>query len=132
MITAFFISLYSIIDKVGVSYVNTFTYIYLMFTFMLLFLSIYILILKNKTMIKAEWKINKKEIVTTAILNFSTFYMILVAMSLANLSYIVALREVSIIFGVILGATVLKEKHFEIRFIGSILIVIGSVLIGIA
>lgn len=132
LITALFITLYSIIDKIGVGYVDAFAYIFLMFVFMFIFLTPHVFFIKNKTMIKTEWNSNKKEIVTTGILNFCTFYMILIAMSLANLSYIVALREISIIFGVILGAMVLKEEHFSIRLTGSILIVIGSVFVGFA
>ena len=132
LITALFITLYSIIDKIGVGYVDAFTYIFLMFVFMFIFLTPHVFFIKNKTMIKTEWNSNKKDIVTAGILNFCTFYMILIAMSLANLSYIVALREISIIFGVILGAMVLKEEYFSIRLTGSILIVIGSVFVGFA
>jgi drug/metabolite transporter (DMT)-like permease len=53
-------------------------------------------------------------------------------MALAKLSYIVALRQLSIIFSVALGAWVLKEEHSDIRLTASFLIFVGSFLIAIA
>jgi drug/metabolite transporter (DMT)-like permease len=53
-------------------------------------------------------------------------------MTLAKLSYIVALRQLSIIFSVALGAWILKEEHSDIRLTASLLIFVGSFLIAIA
>ncbi|KAF5437688.1 putative membrane protein [Candidatus Methanophagaceae archaeon] len=132
LLTALLIAFYSIIDKVGLSYVQTFTYIYMMFVFMLIFLSPYILLTRNKTAIKTEWASNKKNIIIVGFLCFFTFFLILVAMTLAKLSYIVALRQLSIIFSVVLGAWVLKEEHGDIRLAASLLIFAGAFLIAIA
>ncbi|NMX21236.1 hypothetical protein C5S30_02120 [ANME-1 cluster archaeon GoMg4] len=132
LLTALFIAFYSIIDKVGLSYVQTFTYIYLMFAFMLIFLTPFTLLTRSKNAIKAEWNSNKKNILIVGFLCFFTFFLILIAMTLAKLSYIVALRQLSIIFSVDLGAWVLREEHVDIRLTASFLIFVGSFLIAIA
>lgn len=132
LLTALFISFYSIIDKVGIEYVQVFVYIYLMFVFMFVFLSPYILLTRNKNKIKAEWSSNKKNIIIVGFLCFFTFFLILIAMTLAKLSYIVALRQLSIIFSVAFGALMLKEEHGDIRLTASLLIFAGSFLIAIA
>jgi uncharacterized membrane protein len=132
LLTALFISFYSIIDKVGIEYVQVFVYIYLMFVFMFIFLTPYILLTRNKNAIKTEWTSNKKNVIIVGFLCFFTFFLILIAMTLAKLSYIVALRQLSIIFSVALGAWILKEEHSDIRLTASLLIFVGSFLIAIA
>jgi drug/metabolite transporter (DMT)-like permease len=132
LLTAGFIALYSLIDRVGIEYVQIFRYIYLVFVFMFVFYTPFILIKRDKKEIKAEWASNRRNILIVAFLCFFTFFLILIAMSLAKLSYIVALRQLSIIFSVMLGAWVLKEEHGDIRFTASLLIFAGSFLIAIA
>lgn len=132
LLTAGFIALYSLIDRVGIEYVQIFYYIYLVFVFMFVFYTPFILIRRDKGAIKAEWASNRRNILIVAFLCFFTFFLVLVAMSLAKLSYVVALRQLSIIFSVVLGAWVLKEEHGDIRFTASLLIFAGSFLIAIA
>jgi drug/metabolite transporter (DMT)-like permease len=132
LLTAGFIALYSLIDRVGIEYVQIFGYIYLVFVFMFLFYTPFILIRRGKGEIKAEWASNRGNILIVAFLCFFTFFLVLIAMSLAKLSYVVALRQLSIIFSVALGAWVLKEEHGNIRLIASLLIIAGAFLIAIA
>ena len=132
LLTAGFISLYSLIDRVGIEYVQIFNYIYLVFVFMFVFYTPFLLIRRDKREIKAEWASNKKNIIIVGFLCFFTFFLVLIAMSLAKLSYVVALRQLSIIFSVVLGAWVLKEEHGAIRLTASLLIFAGAFLIAIA
>ena len=132
LLTAGFISLYSLIDRVGIEYVQIFHYIYLVFVFMFVFYTPFILVRRDKWEIKAEWASNRRNILIVAFLCFFTFFLVLIAMSLAKLSYVVALRQLSIIFSVALGTWVLKEEHGDIRLTASVLIFVGSFLIAIA
>jgi len=132
LLTAGFIALYSLIDRVGIEYVQIFYYIYLVFVFMFVFYMPFILLRRDKGEIKAEWASNRRNILIVAVLCFFTFFLVLIAMSFAKLSYVVALRQLSIIFSVVLGAWVLKEEHGDIRFTASLLIFAGSFLIAIA
>ena len=62
--------------------------------------------------------------------SLGTYLIIMFAFSLSNhASYIVALRECSVILASILGFVVLKEKPTKQKIIGIILITIGLVLI---
>jgi drug/metabolite transporter (DMT)-like permease len=132
LLTAGFIALYSLIDRVGIEYVQIFYYIYLVFVFMFVFYTPFILIKRDKKEIKAEWASNRRNILIVAFLCFFTFFLVLIAMTLAKLSYIVALRQLSIIFSVMLGAWVLKEEHGDVRLTASVLIFVGAFLIAIA
>lgn len=131
LLAALFISFYSIIDKVGIEYVQILPYIYLMFVFMFIFLTPYILLTRDKNAIKAEWILNKKSILIVGFLCFFTFFLVLIAMTLDKVSYIVALRQLSIIFSVMLGYSVLKEEHSDVRLKASFLIFLGSFMIAI-
>jgi drug/metabolite transporter (DMT)-like permease len=104
----------------------------MMFVFMLIFLTPYVLLTRDKQAVETEWKSNWKNIIQVGFLCFFTFFLILIAMTLAKLSYIVALRQLSIIFSVMLGAWVLKEEHGDIRLTASVLIFVGAFLIAIA
>jgi len=52
------------------------------------------------------------------------------AMRLAQASYILAVRQLSVVLGVALGVRMLGEKHGKIRLLSSILIFTGIVVLG--
>ena len=49
-----------------------------------------------------------------------------------RVSYIVGLRQLSIVFAVILGGQILGEKHQLIRFFAAVIIFTGTFLIALA
>jgi uncharacterized membrane protein len=53
-------------------------------------------------------------------------------MRTSPVSYVVSIREVGIVFGVLLGSLMLKEKYGKVRLIASIIILIGILLITFA
>ena len=93
---------YSLVDKVGVGLVYPPVYIYLMFVISLLLLSPYVLA-KQRTALKLEWLVNKGPILIDGFLVLFTYLMILFAFRLSKVSYVVAAREVSIVFSAFLG-----------------------------
>lgn len=131
-LTLIFLAISSIIDKIGVSYVSPFIYIYLITFFAFGFFTPYILHSKNKISIKSEWGINKKIILISGFFMMLSYLLILIAFTIEKVSYVVGLRQLSIIFAVLLGGYFLKEKHRLIRFSAATLIFIGAVLISIA
>ena len=62
----------------------------------------------------------------------TTYMAIMLAMTLAPVSYVVAAREVSIVFGAALGALVLREPHPASRILGAIVIFAGVALMALA
>ena len=130
LLTALLVSLYSIVDKVGVQHVYPFTFYYLM---LLTRLVLYVpFVFKTRhTSVVPEWKRNKKNILLIGIIQFLSYLLILYAMTLTKVSYIVAIRQISAVFGVLAGTALLKEKYGLVRFVASSFIFLGIFLIGV-
>ena len=58
--------------------------------------------------------------------------LILFAMQISNVSYVVAVRELSIVFSALFGIIWLEEGHRQQRLIGALLIALGVVFIGLS
>ncbi len=131
LLTGVIIACYSVVDKVGVGYVNPFKYIYLMFLLTAVCLTPYVILTKRDT-IRDVWNRFKISIIIVGFLCLFTYMLVLFAMSLSKVSYIVSVRQFSLIFATLLGITVLREKHGRQKIVGAALICLGVVLIGIA
>ena len=131
LLTGCTIAAYSLVDKVGVQSVHPAVYIYFMFLIPLLFLTPYVLVKQRKTL-KPEWQINKGPIMVVGFLVVFTYLLILFAMQTSNVSYVVAAREVSIVFSASFGIMWLGESHRKPRLIGAFLIALGVGFIGLS
>jgi len=125
------IAAYSIVDKIGVSLVDPPVYIYLMLVITLVLLTPFVLKDGREPMF-AEWRANKKAVITVGFLVLGTYLMILFAFQIAEVSYVVAVREISILFSVFYGIFRLKEKYGRQKFVGAVFITCGVVFIGLA
>jgi drug/metabolite transporter (DMT)-like permease len=120
---------YSLVDKIGVQAVFPPVYIYLMFVISLLLLSPIVMI-RYGSAIKTEWRVNRVFIFINGILVLATYLMILFAFQISKVSYVVAAREVSIVFSALFGIIALREKNAHQKIVGSVLIAMGVVVIG--
>ncbi len=132
LLTGFCISVYSIIDKVGIEYVPPFTYIYLVLVVTFLAFTFYILLSGKKASIAAEWRVNKVGILVAGVADLLIYYLVLLAMRLSYVSYVGSVREMSVVLGAFLGSTLLGEGYGRIRVFASILVFLGILLIGAA
>ena len=73
---------------------------------------------------RLEWK----PIVATGALGMISYTLILYVMMTEKVSYVVALRQCSVIFAVLFGAYVMKESHAKLRLTAAVVMVIGMVL----
>ncbi|MCG9568940.1 EamA family transporter [Vibrio chagasii] len=90
-------------------------------------LSIWLLVTNQRVEFNNAWILRKKATVA-GIMMASTYGLVLFAMTMTeNVSLVVALRQVSIIFGVVMGIYFLKEKWHMTRGVGVVLIFIGLV-----
>lgn len=129
-LTAFFSACYSIVDKKGVLEVHPILFFYLFFTLSGFMFLIYLLSLKERR--KRYFEILRKDkfkITLAVILEFSSYLLILYAFRISKVAYIVALRQISVVFGVIYGTWFLKEKYGRVRLAGSLVIFTGIFLI---
>ena len=92
------------------------------------FFGIYILLnggVKDKFPYKREWP----KAIIAAIAGILSYTLILHVMKSENLSLIVTLRQMSILFAVLAGWLVLKENLGPLRFIVSAIMLIGLFLV---
>ncbi len=122
------VSCYSIVDKMSIEHIPPIFYISIMFTTTTLIL---IPIMRGRLQAQALVVFHKHKIYSAMIgyVSMLTYLLILFALQSSPTSYVVALREVSIVFGAILGMWVLKEESNKRKLIGIIVILAGAVII---
>ncbi|MFC1953747.1 SMR family transporter, partial [Chloroflexota bacterium] len=131
-LTGLVIAAYSVWDKVGVSYVNPFLYMYFLVLGCAIFLTPYILQVHGIDSIKVEIKKKMGTIILSGLLSFLGYVFILFALQFSRVSYIAPAREVGIVIGVLFGTLLLREPFGKGRTLGSCLIIAGLVLISMA
>ena len=63
---------------------------------------------------------------------FAAYSLVLVAMAFVrDISYVVAFRQTSIPLGTLVGVLLLKERAYPLKFIGSVVIFMGLVMVGV-
>ncbi|MBC7114491.1 MAG: EamA family transporter [Archaeoglobi archaeon] len=130
MITAWITSLYSIVDKLGVSIMNPVFYIYLMFFFSFLGVSIFVLT-KKRALILCELMMNGRFVFISGALCMLSYLLILYAMRLTYLSYVIALRQIGVFLSLLIAVVVLRERVGKWRVFASATIFFGLLLISI-
>ena len=130
LLTGLTIAGYSLVDKVGVGLVHPTLYQILMMGLAFLALAPYVLWRQRPSLasVKAEWR----AVALVGVFSFVAYQLVLFALRLAKVAYVVAAREVSIVFGVALGAAFLGERHGARHLIAAASIAAGTLLIGLS
>ncbi len=131
LFTGLAIAFYSLVDKVGVGLVYPPVYIYLMLLITWLMITPWILI-RERHFLLTEWQRRKGSIVVVGFLSGFTYLMILFALRISKVSYVAAVREVSIVLSSYYGVVLLGEKHGAQKLLGTLLITMGVVAIGLS
>lgn len=119
---------YSLVDKVGVGIVNPVLYIWVMFLITALMLWPVVVSRHRGTMrhiATTSWR----SILVIGIGSAGTYMTILFAMTMAPVSYIVALREFAVVVGAFLGVVFLKERLTPGKVFAILAITLGLVFI---
>jgi len=128
-ITALLISLYHITDKVGVALVAPLRLQYLMALTRFIFYSAAIVPWKGRALLdeaRSDWR----SIIAVSLLQFVAYQLVLTAMTSTPVSYVAAVRQVSVLLAVFTGSVVLREGHLTLRLSAAAAITLGVVLIG--
>jgi len=131
-LTLFSVAGYTLVDKLAVSQMHPVVFAYIYPWISLSLFSGYIFKVKTSDVLKKEWKTHKGSILICGVLSIFGYFLILVAFTMERMSYVAGLRQLSIVFAVLLGGQILKEKNKRIRIAASIIIFIGAYLITIA
>jgi len=122
------VSGYSIIDKMSIEHIPPIFYISIMFVVSTLML-IPVMVRKLRAQTIAVWHRHKLYSAAIGFVSMLTYLLILFALQTSPTSYVVALREISIVLGSILGMWILKEESNKRKLLGIIVILIGAVII---
>jgi len=87
------------------------------------------LALRRRAEVVYEWRTHRWEALGIALLSSLAYILVLTALITAPVSYIAPAREVSILFGALLGTWLLKEGDTWQRLVSAGLMVIGIVLL---
>jgi drug/metabolite transporter (DMT)-like permease len=79
--------------------------------------------------LRAQWQLNRRYIVAVGILSPVAYTLVLFAMTMAPLSYVAPVRELSMLLGVLFGAKLLRESFIPSRVIGTAFMVAGVVML---
>lgn len=121
----------TVLDKAGVGYVHPLPYLYLLFVVTTLTLAPYML-LARRDAIRTEWRLNKASILAVAVMNVAAFLLVLIALTISKASYVSPVREVSVVFGALLGTLLLREPFAAAKVAGSALIFVGIFCIALS
>lgn len=131
VMAAFIVALYTLWGKEAVQHIHPFIYMY---CYTLASIAYFLPALRklDPAVVKNEWSQNKWSIVSVSVLNTLSFVLMLFALNLGKVTYVGALRQVSLVVGVGLGWVVLRESFPLPRAIGVGLIIVGACLTYIA
>lgn len=129
LLTALCISIYSTIDGRAAHLANPLTYASWLFGLSALFSAPFILWRYGVKQAALELQENWPRILLVGFLLVISYGAVLFAYSLGPVSYVGSVREVSIVFGVLLGWRYLGEELGLTRTIGAILIFVGILVI---
>ncbi len=125
------ISTYSIIDGAAVRQVPALPYTSLAFLWTAVFLTPLVAWRSGFAAMRAEGRRHAGRLALIGVLSLTAYLLVLVAYSFAPIAYVGAVRELNILFGVALGALVLKEPVGRGRLAGVLLIAAGVLVIAL-
>lgn len=128
--TGLTIATYSLVDNAGVSRVHPMVYVYGLIAIAALVPAPYVL-MRRRTALRREIRCHKVAILAGGLLSLGTYLIVLIAMRLANVGYVVPLRETSIVFGTLFGVLILNEPAARWRVGAAGLVACGAGVIAL-
>jgi len=122
---------YTIWDKRAVRMISPFTYFYTYTALVGAAYGTYLVRAYGGEAIRDEWRRNGSAILQVGALNTITYVLVLFALRDGVSSYVVAVRQLSVAFGALLGWRLLGERIETPKRIGIALIVTGAVLVAL-
>lgn len=125
LLTGLSITAYSLVDKAGVGRLHPVPYITLMGLGTAVVLAP--VALRRAEALRHEWAVNRRAIVVAASTNLTGYLLVLFAFRLSKAGYVVAARELSIVFSALLGSLWLGEGR-PAPLLGAAAIVLAGVV----
>ena len=123
---------YTVWDKRAIQSIPTFLYFYAYSVLVAVAYALFLRARFSREELMAEWRAHRGPIVLVGILNTAAYLLILAALKTGTSTYVIALRQLSIAFGVGLGVWRLGESLPARKAAGVILLICGCVLVAFA
>jgi uncharacterized membrane protein len=130
LVAALGTTIYSLADKVAVSRIDPLLYAFWLEIFITMFLTPAIVGRRGWKGVKAEWEKSSFRVTVSGFLTRGGYLLVLFAMTVSPISYILALRQVSVVIGAAMGVMLLREGYGAPRLLGSIIIFAGVYVLG--
>ena len=130
ILTGLTIAAYSVVDKGGVARLNPVPYLVLLGLGSSALLAP--VAVRQPGGLRAEWAVNARHILVASAMNLSAYLLVLFAFRLTKVGYVVAARELSIVFSAVIGSWWLGEGRLGGRLAGAAVILAGVVCIALA
>jgi uncharacterized membrane protein len=131
LLTAVWTTVYSLCDKLGVAIVDPIVYAFWLEPFILLLMTPVVIWRRGWSTVAREWSEAKARVTVAGFLTRFGYILVLVAMSLVQVSYILALRQVSVVLGALAGVLLLREGYGRVRILSSAIIFVGVYVLGV-
>ena len=83
--------------------------------------------IKRWNEVKHQWRINRKLAIGVAVFNPLSYILVLTALVFTPVSYVAPAREISILFGTLMGTHILSEGHSRRRIISASIMILGVI-----
>jgi drug/metabolite transporter (DMT)-like permease len=130
--TGFFIAAYTVVDSIAVKQYSASPFLLTFATNLVGAIALFPFLIKRTTEIKQNLLQYKWNIIGVVLLSSAGYILILIALKFAPLTIVAPSRELSIIFGVFMGNSFLKETDFTRRLLASILILAGIICLAMS
>jgi len=132
LVAAICVSMYSTLDKVGVSYATPLVYNAWVYGGIAIGYAPFVWSRKNRASTMTEWRTNWRRIIIGSFATVGSYLLALTGMSMTAASYVGAVRATSVIVGALLGWLWLKESFGAVRVCASVLMVVWLAMIAMA
>jgi len=129
LLAGFIYSLGAVIDKTGVSGYSPLYFTYLLVMFMFAFMTLNILRPRYRRRIVPEWRRSRHLILAAGPVMMGSFLSFRYGLQMAPMSYAVPVRQISLLFAVLIGVLILGETCGRIRFAAALTILAGVLLV---
>jgi len=130
VVTGLTIASYSLVDKAGVARLHPMPYIALMGLGLSAILSP--IVLANRPALVTEWRLRWRTILVASAMNLTSYLLVLFAFRLSKVGYVVASRELSILFSAFIGSVWLGERRLGPRLAGASVVLAGVICVAAA
>jgi drug/metabolite transporter (DMT)-like permease len=130
VVTGLTIASYSLVDKAGVARLHPMPYIVLMGLGLSLVLSP--VVLADRQALAHEWRRRWRTILVASAMNLTSYLLVLFAFRLSKVGYVVASRELSILFSAFIGSLWLGEGRLAPRLAGASVVLAGVICVAFA